>query len=334
MGDSQKSYLNGGNDARALWIEAPREARLRAVPLAPPGQDEALVETLWSAVSRGTERLVFEGRTPRSEWERMRAPFQEGAFSFPVKYGYCAVGRVAEGPAELLGRIVFCLYPHQDRFIAPIAMLRPVPEATPARRATLAANMETALNALWDSGAGPGDRIVVIGAGVVGMLVAALAARLPGAEVLAYDREPSRAQILESLGARFVGAEALEGQGADVVFHASASPEGLALSLAAAGLEATIIELSWYGEGQVAAPLGGAFHANRLRLVSSQVGQVAPSRRPRWTYARRLDKALELLADPRLDALIAEEIAFADAPREIARVLAPGASGLATLFRY
>lgn len=334
MGDLQKSYRNGGKEARALWIEAPRKASLRASALAPLGSKEALVETLWSAVSRGTERLVFEGRAPRSEWERMRAPFQEGAFSFPVKYGYCAVGRVEAGPAELLGRIVFCLHPHQDRFVAPIGMLRPVPDATPARRAALAANMETALNALWDSGAGPGDRIVVIGAGVVGLLVAALAARLPGAEVLVHDREESRAEIVETLGARFVGARELEAAGADVVFHASASSEGLALSLAAAGLEATIVELSWYGEGEVAAPLGGAFHANRLRLVSSQVGQVAPSRRPRWNYARRLDKALELLADPRLDALITEEIPFADAPREIARVLAPGAIGLATLFRY
>lgn len=334
MGDSQKSYQNDVKEARALWIEAPRTAILRASPLAPPGQGEALVETLWSAVSRGTERLVFEGRAPRSEWERMRAPFQEGAFSFPVKYGYCAVGRVAEGPAELLGRAVFCLHPHQDRFVAPVGMLRPVPDATPARRAALAANMETALNALWDSGAGPGDRIAVIGAGVVGLLVAALAAQLPGADVVAHDREEGRAEIVEALGARFVGAQAMEGQGADVVFHASACADGLALSLAAAGLEATIVELSWYGEGQVAAPLGGAFHANRLRLVSSQVGQVAPSRRPRWNHARRLDKALALLADPRLDALITEEIPFADAPREIARVLAPGAKGLATLFRY
>ncbi|MBG0811401.1 zinc-binding alcohol dehydrogenase [Methylosinus sp. H3A] len=321
-------------EARALWIEAPRTAALRVSPLAPPGPEEALVQTLWSAVSRGTERLVFEGRAPRSEWERMRAPFQEGSFAFPVKYGYCAVGRVEEGPADLIGRAVFCLHPHQDRFVAPIGMLRPVPQATPARRAPLAANMETALNAIWDSPAGPGDRIAIIGAGVVGLLVAALAARLPGAEVLIHDREASRAEIAETLGARFVGAEALEGFGADVVFHASATSEGLALSLAAAGPEATIVELSWYGEGQVAAPLGGAFHANRLRLISSQVGQVAPSRRPRWSYARRLDKALELLADPRLDALITEEIPFAEAPREIARVLAPGAKGLATLFRY
>ncbi len=262
-------------EARALWFEAPLAARSRTAPLEEPGEGEARVATLWSAISRGTERLVFEGRVPASEAERMRAPMQEGAFPFPVKYGYCAVGRVEAGPSERLGQTVFCLHPHQDRFNAPLAMLRPVPEATPARRATLAANMETALNALWDSGAGPGDRILIVGAGVVGLLVAALAARLPGAEVTVVDSEPSRAAIVEGLGARFVAAGAGETRGApaDVVFHASASPAGLGVALAGAGLEAAIVELSWYGDARVMAPLGGAFHASRLRLISSQVGQ-------------------------------------------------------------
>ncbi|MBY6240548.1 zinc-binding alcohol dehydrogenase [Methylosinus sp. Sm6] len=321
-------------DARSLWHEAPRAAAIRSTPLPPLGPGEARVRTSWSAVSRGTERLVFEGRVPPSEWTRMRAPFQEGAFSFPVKYGYCAVGAIEEGPRERLGEIVFCLHPHQDRFVAPLDMLRRVPADVPPRRATLAANMETALNGLWDSGAGPGDRIIVVGAGVLGLLVAALAARLPGAEVTVVDREP-RGDIAQSLGARFASAgDFAPGGDADVVFHASASSEGLALALDAAGPEAAVVELSWHGAGAVAAPLGGAFHVRRLRLLSSQVGQVAPSRRPRWSYARRLDKALELLADPRLDALITEEIAFENAPQELPRVLAPGAGGLATLFRY
>jgi threonine dehydrogenase-like Zn-dependent dehydrogenase len=267
----------------------------------------------------------------------MRAPLQEGEFPFPVKYGYCAVGRVEAGPAAWLGRTVFCLHPHQSRFIAPLDMLRPVAENIPPRRATLAANMETALNALWDSGAGPGDRIVVIGAGVVGLLVAALCAGLPGADVTVVDIDPSRAKIAASFGATFVTTADFAARGeqdADVLFHASASAQGLALALAHAGLEAVIVEMSWYGDAAVAAPLGGAFHAKRLRLISSQVGQVSPSRRPRWSFARRLDKALELLADARFDALITEEVAFEDAPRELRRILAPGAAGLATVLRY
>ena len=320
----------------ALWIEAPRATALRRETLRPLGPEEARVATMWTAISRGTERLVFEGRVPPSEAQRMRAPFQSGEFALPIKYGYCAVGRVEAGPTDWIGTIVFCLHPHQSRFVAPLDALRPLPQATPPRRAALAANMETALNALWDSGAGPGDRVVVVGAGVVGLLVAALAARLPGAEVTVVDTEPSRANIAESLGTRFTLAAdfAPEGLCADVVFHASASQAGLAQAISCAGFEARIVELSWYGAGETPTPLGGAFHANRLQLVSSQVGHVAPSRRPRWSHARRLGKALELLADPRLDALITEEIAFVDLPRELPRLLAPRAPGLATLVRY
>ncbi len=323
-------------DARALWYEAPGAAALRGEVLATPGAEEARVATRWSAVSRGTERLIFEGRVPASERQRMRAPLQQGDFPFPVKYGYCAAGVVDAGPPDWLGREVFCLHPHQDRFVAPLTALRPVPEGTPLRRAPLAANMETALNALWDSSAGPGDRIVIVGAGVLGLLIAYLAVRLPGAEVTVVDREPAREGIATAVGAAFRLAKDFKPEPveADVVFHASATAKGLALSLASAGLEAKILETSWHGEGDTPTPLGGAFHAKRLQLISSQVGQVSPSRRPRWSYARRLDKALALLADPLLDGLIGEEIDFEATPQELPRLLAPGAPGLATLIRY
>jgi len=273
------------------------------------------------------------GAVAESEWQRMRAPMQEGGFPFPVKYGYCAVGVVDAGPDAWLGKTVFALHPHQDCFVAPLDRLTVVPDAVPPRRATLAANMETALNALWDSGAGPADRIVVVGAGVVGLLVTALAARLPGSEVTVVDVASERREIAESLGARFAAPEAVP-EGADVVFHTSASPAGLAAAIAAAGREATVVELSWYGDREIAVKLGGAFHSQRLKLLSSQVGQVSPGRRPRWDYGRRLGAALRLLADPRLDALVKEEIAFDDAAKELPRILAPGAGGLAPVIRY
>ncbi|HYP58727.1 MAG TPA: zinc-binding alcohol dehydrogenase [Beijerinckia sp.] len=333
----EKSEGSGAKEARALWIEAPRTARLRTAAIEEPGASEARVVMLWSGISRGTERLVFEGRVPASEAERMRAPMQEGEFPFPVKYGYCAVGRVEAGPPEWLGRTVFCLHPHQDRFIAPLERLCSIPDAVPPRRSILAANMETALNAIWDSGAGPGDRIVVIGAGVLGLLVAALAAKLPGTEVMVVDTETSRASAALRIGARFTSATEFETayrEKADLVFHASASAGGLSLALACAGFEATIVELSWYGDTPVTASLGQGFHANRLRLISSQVGSISPSRRPRWSFARRLGKALELLADDRFDALITQDVAFDDLPREMPRILAPGAQGLATAVRY
>lgn len=324
-------------DARAkplaLWYASPREYRLNAVALPSAGPDDCLVSTLWSGISRGTERLVFEGRVPSSEHERMRAPFQEGSFPFPVKYGYCAVGRVDSGPPDLLGRLVFCLHPHQERFIAPRGCLVPVPDDVPPRRAVLAANMETALNAHWDAGSGPADRIVIVGGGVLGLLTGWLAARLPGADVTLVDVESSRRAVAEELGLRFALPDAAP-QDVDLVFHASASASGLATAIGCAGLEARIVEMSWYGEGTVPAPLGGAFHARRLQLISSQVGSVSASRRARWDHARRARAAMALLADDRLDALITQEIAFQDAPARLPAVLAPGWTGLTAVLRY
>ena len=324
--------------ARALWIEAAATARLRQTVLRPPEPGEVQIVTRWGAISRGTERKVFHGLVPAEIGARMRAPLQEGEFPFPVKYGYCTVGQVEIGPQEWLGRMVFCLHPHQDRFNAPLDMIHALPASLPPRRAVLAANMETALNALWDSGAGPGDRITVIGAGTVGLLVASLAARLPGAEVTVVDVEPARRDIVLSLGARFaIAGEFKPAEAADVVFHASATARGLAAALACAGQEATIVELSWFDDAaaDVSALFSAThFHVGRLRLISSQVGEIPAARRPRWTYARRLAKALELLDDPRLDALITEDVPFADLAEQFPRILAPGAAGLTTAINY
>lgn len=319
--------------ARALWYVARGQAELRHADLPPLRAGEARIRTLWSAISRGTERLVFEGRVSAFETERMGAPLQEGAFPFPVKYGYCAVGLVEHGPETLRGRTVFALHPHQERFAVPVEGLTLVPDGVPARRAVLAANMETALNAVWDSGAGPGDRIMVVGAGVLGLLVGSLAARLPGAEVTVVDIDSTRRSIARDLGCGF--RKPLDApEDADVVFHASATAPGLACALACAGTEASVVEMSWYGDQPVPAPLGLDFHSRRLRLISSQVGQIAPSRRPRWSHRRRLEKALALLDDPRLDALITEEVAFGKLPAALPRLLAAGAPGLATVIRY
>jgi threonine dehydrogenase-like Zn-dependent dehydrogenase len=318
--------------AKAIWYTSPGVAEIRSSPLMVPREGHGLVKTLFSSISRGTERLVMSGAVPEGERARMRAPLQEGEFPFPVKYGYCAVGVVETGPAELVGRTVFCLHPHQDQFVAPAGMLVPVPDGIPARRATLAANMETALNALWDSGAGPADRIVVVGAGIVGLMVTALATRMPGADVTVIDVAEDRRAVVEAFGARFSAKP--EPIGADVVFHTSVSAAGLDTAIASAGMEGTVVELSWYGDREVPVRLGGAFHSQRLRLVSSQVGQVSPGRRVRWDYRRRLEAALRLLDDPRLDALVAEEIAFADAPKALPALLGSGAGGLAPLIAY
>jgi 2-desacetyl-2-hydroxyethyl bacteriochlorophyllide A dehydrogenase len=319
--------------AKALWYAAPRRAELREVSLSMPNGEQALIATSWSGISRGTERLIFEGRVPASEFNSMRAPLQDGTFPFPVKYGYCAVGTVKEGPTDLKGRTVFSLHPHQDKFVAPIGLMVPVPDAVPARRAILSANMETALNALWDSGIVPGSRVAIVGAGIVGLLVGYLAARIPKCDVTVVDVATERKQIAESLGLKFASPDTAP-RDVNLVFHTSASAAGLTTAIGLAGFEAKIIEMSWYGEGTVAVPLGGAFHSRRLQLISSQVGHVAPSHRAEWTHRQRLAKAVELLADQRLDALITEEIAFESLPDALPRILVPGAPGLATAIRY
>jgi threonine dehydrogenase-like Zn-dependent dehydrogenase len=319
--------------ALALWYSGKGGVSLEPeqLPVLQPG--EARLAMLWSGISRGTERLVFDGRVPASEAQRMRGPHQAGEFPGPVKYGYCAVARVIEGPAALIGQTVFALHPHQSEFILPAEALTPLPDGLPARRATLAANMETALNGLWDSGVGAGDRVAVVGGGVVGLLAAYLSAKMPGADVTLVDVDAGRAQIARHLGLGFALPDAAPRE-ADVVIHASASAAGLALALECAGMEATVLELSWHGAGETPVPLGGAFHSRRLRLISSQVGQVSPSRRARWSYGRRLAKALELLQDARLDALITDEIAFKNASERLPALFSMQASGLTAVLRY
>jgi threonine dehydrogenase-like Zn-dependent dehydrogenase len=312
---------------------APGRAEIRREPLPIPGPGDVLVRAAHGAISRGTERLVLSGRVPASEHARMRGPHMGGAFPFPVKYGYATVGVVEAGAAALIGRPVFALHPHQSRFVLPAEMVVPIPEGVPARRAVLAANMETALNAVWDAAPGPADRIAVVGAGVVGLLVAHLCAGIPGTEVTVVDVAPERAATAAALGLAFA-APAAAPPDCDLVVHASATAAGLATALALAGDEVTVLELSWYGETAPAVPLGGAFHSRRLTLRSSQVGQVAPSHRPRWTHRRRLEAALTLLADARLDALLGPPVRFADLPARIAAILAPDAAGLCPVIDY
>ena len=321
------------SDIEALWYVGPGRVEIRREAARALGPDEVRVRACHGAVSRGTERLVFRGHVPPSEFDRMRAPFMGGAFPFPVKYGYSVVGRIVAGGDELCGRLVFALHPHQTAFTLPTQAVVPVPAGVPPARAVLAANMETALNALWDAAPGPADRIAVVGAGVVGALVAWLCSRLPGTTVTLVDIDPARAELATALGLRFACAD--DGPAdCDLVVHASGTGEGLATALQLAGEEATVLELSWYGTNEVTVLLGGAFHSRRLRLVSSQVGQVAASHRSRWTHRRRLAAALDLLADSRLDALLAPAVAFGELPTKLDHIFTNTSSALCQLIDY
>ncbi|MHA1529532.1 MAG: zinc-dependent alcohol dehydrogenase [Alphaproteobacteria bacterium] len=318
--------------AQALFYTAPGVAELREVALAPlaPGQVE--VRTLWSAISRGTERLVSAGAVPPGEYAAMRAPHQEGDFPFPVKYGYAAVGVAVAGPDALVGRHVFSLYPHQSRFRVPADAVVALPDDVPAARAVLAANAETALNAIWDAAPEPGERVLVLGAGLLGCLIAAFLSRIHE-HVDITDKLAEPAAAVADFPVNFVSVETL-GDDYDVIFHTTASAAGLQSAIDALAFEGRVIELSWFGDRPVGLMLGGAFHARRLTIRASQVGHVAPARRATTSHRDRLAEALALLGDARFDRLITDEVAFADLPREIPRLLAPGAPGIATRIRY
>lgn len=311
--------------ARAFWTVGPGAGEIREEALGAPGAGEVLVETRYSGISRGTEALVFAGRVPSGEHERMRAPHQAGAFPFPVKYGYQSVGRVVAGAPALVGRAVFCLYPHQSHYVVPAGDVTALPDGVPLARAVLAGNLETAVNGLWDAELRLGDRVAVVGGGVVGCLVAHLAARVPGCEVELVDVRPERARVAAALGVAFASPEQARPD-ADVVLHASGAPAGLATAVALAGQEATVVEMSWYGDRPVELALGGPFHSRRLTLRSSQVGGLAAGQRARWTLGRRLALALSLLTDPVLDVLIDGESPFEDLPRVFPLIAGSGAA--------
>ena len=308
--------------ARAFRILGPGRGEIQPVELAEPGPGEVLVRTLHSGISRGTESLVFRGGVPASQYDSMRAPFQEGDFPGPVTYGYLNVGVVESGPRELQDRTVFCLYPHQTRYVVPVAAVTPVPEGVSARRAVLAGTVETALNAVWDGGPLVGDRIAVVGAGMVGACVARLLAPLPGAEVTLIDPNEARADLAASLGVNFATPQAARRDlgDLDLAFHTSATAAGLQLSLDLLAREGTVVDLSWYGDQPVSLSLGGVFHDRRLTVRSSQVGTVSPARSTRRTTKDRLELALDLLQDSTFDALLTGSSSFADLPETMARI--------------
>ncbi|TXS51980.1 dehydrogenase [Streptomyces sp. uw30] len=319
--------------ARAFWLRSPGEGEIREATLAEPGEGEVLVRSLYSGVSRGTETLVFRGGVPQSQHAAMRAPFQEGEFPAPLKYGYLSVGMVEEGPTALVGRTVFCLYPHQSRYVVPASAVTVVPDTVPAARAVLAGTVETAVNALWDAAPLVGDRIAVVGGGMVGCSVAALLARFPGVRLQLVDADPGRAAVAEALGVGFAAPGDALGE-CDLVVHASATEQGLARSLELLRPEGTVLELSWYGDRQVGLPLGEAFHSRRLVIRSSQVGTVSPARRASRTYADRLALALDLLADPALDALVTGESAFEELPEVMPKLASGQIPALCHRVRY
>jgi threonine dehydrogenase-like Zn-dependent dehydrogenase len=320
-------------DAHAFWLRAPGFGEIRPVALPEPGPDDVVVRTLRSGISRGTETLVFRGGVPPGQYAAMRAPFQDGDFPGPVKYGYLNVGTIQHGPPELLGRTVFCLYPHQTAYVVPAKAVTAVPEGVPPARAVLAGTVETAVNALWDAAPLLGDRVTVVGAGMVGCCVAYLLSRFPAVEVTLVDVDAARADVATALGIDFALPADAKGD-SDLVVHASATAAGLQLSLDLLGAEGTVIDLSWYGDTKVELSLGGAFHSGRLGIRASQVGAVSPARSARRTPTDRLALALDLLRDPAFDALLTGQSRFDELPDVMARLAAGDLPALCHTITY
>jgi NADPH:quinone reductase-like Zn-dependent oxidoreductase len=320
-------------EAQAFWVRAPGCGEIRPVTLPEPGRGDVMVRTLRSGVSRGTESLVFRGGVPANQYETMRAPFQEGEFPGPVKYGYLNVGTVELGPTELYGRTVFCLYPHQTAYVVPAGAVTVVPEGVPAARAVLAGTVETAVNALWDAAPLLGDRVTVVGAGMVGCCVGRLLSRFPAVQVTLVDADAGRADVAAALGVDFALPSDAAG-GRDLVVHASATSEGLQLSLDLLAPEGTVIDLSWYGDREVRLSLGGAFHSGRLGIRASQVGTISPARMGRRTTADRLALALELLRDPAFEALLTGQSRFSELPDVMGRLAAGSLPALCHTITY
>jgi threonine dehydrogenase-like Zn-dependent dehydrogenase len=319
--------------ARAFWLRTPGLGEIRPVTLPEPRDGDVLVRTVRSGISRGTEALVFRGGVPPDQYVAMRAPFQEGDFPGPVKYGYLNVGVVEKGPRDLQGRTVFCLYPHQTSYVVPAAAVSLVPEDVPPRRAVLAGAVETAVNALWDAAPVVGDRVAVVGAGMVGCAVARLLARFPAVEVTLVDVVEERAEVAAALGIDFARPADAAG-GRDLVVHTSATSAGLQLSLDLLGPEGTVIDLSWYGDTEVQLSLGGAFHSRRLGLRASQVGRLSPVRSARRTTADRMALALDLLRDPAFDVLVTGESHFSELPVVMPRLAAGSLPALCHTITY
>ena len=320
-------------DSTAYWTTAPGAGEFRRARLRPPGVGEALVRSLYSGVSRGTEMLVYRGEVPPEVAGRMRAPFQEGEFPFPVKYGYLSVGVVEQGPDDLLGRRTFCLYPHQDRYVVPVDALTVIPDDVPSRRAVLAGHVETALNALWDAPPCIGDRIAVIGGGMIGASLAVLLSRFPLGRLQLVDTDPVKRDMARAMGIEAVEPEALQAE-CDIIYHASTTEAGLAQGLERLGDEGELVELSWFGSHVPAVPLGTSFHARRLRITASQVSTIGRARRYRRTHAARMDLVMHMLQDPVFDALISGESGFADLPGAIAGLAQGELPTLCRAIRY
>jgi len=315
--------------AAAVWFPRARSVELRTETLAETGADEVRVRAVLSAISHGTEMLVYRGEVDADL--ALDLPSLVGGFGFPLKYGYASVGRAVAVGRDVAGvregDLVFALHPHQDEYVVRQSLVHRLPDRTAPEQGVFLANLETAINVVLDAKPRLGEVVAVFGQGVVGLLVTQLLRR-SGARVVAVEPSALRRSFAERCGAEaaIVPGDAsllrslTGGRGADVAIDASGNPSALQEAIECVAPEGTVVVCSWYGEKPVALDLGGRFHRGRVRLISSQVGRIDPSLAPRWDRERRLELATALLGELILAELITHRIPFARAAEAYALV--------------
>jgi hypothetical protein len=318
--------------ARAFWLTSKGRGVVRRQALPDPGPGWCIVRAVFSAVSPGTERLVALGRVPGPLQDEMRCPYMGGRFPFPVKYGYSLVGEVVEGPKALRGRIVHVLHPHQDICLVRCEDVRPLPHGLPPARATLASNMETAVTAVWDSAVTVGERVLVIGFGIVGSLVARVLGSGPAVELEVAETRAVRRRLAESMG--FQVSATPPKRPFDVAFDTSGTPAGLQAAIEGVGLEGRVIAVSWFGARPARLDLGGSFHSRRKRVIASQVSRIPGGMRPRWDVARRAELVFRLLERPDFDLHVGPPVPFALLPEAFEALIGRTLEGLSPLIIY
>ncbi|MEM9671559.1 MAG: zinc-binding alcohol dehydrogenase [Bacteroidota bacterium] len=318
-------------DTTALWHLSERESSIRSQSLPPLKTDECLIESLFSLVSSGTETLVANGQVPAELQDSMQVPYMEGSFGFPLKYGYSLVGKVIEGSENLVDRYVHLLHPHQQHCVVKETDVTVIPEGIPPQRAVLASNLETALNAVWDSHLSAGDRVLVVGMGLIGSLVALLASQFPATQIRVAETDPTRQSLAREQGFSLYDPSDTP---FDVAFHSSGSSTGLQTAIDAVGYEGQVIELSWYGTRSAEVKLGGSFHQQRKQIISSQVSQLPAHRQARWDYRRRKQTVLDLLQDDGWDDFLTATVDFTDVPALFDQLRLGDRSQLSWTLRY
>ncbi len=311
----------------ALYFTAPGEVTLREMPVTSPAPDEIVAETSVSGISSGSELLVYRGEAPPGMIADETIDALDGDLSFPLRYGYAAVGDVVEVgddiSEEWLDRTVFAFAPHGTHFSETPSDVVPIPDDVSPAAATLLPSVETATNFALDGAPRIGERVVVFGAGVIGLCTTHLLSSFPLAELVVVDPIAARRELAERFGAHVaVAPETVEatlddwsGDGADLVYELSGEPETLDAAVAAAGYDGRVVVGSWYGTKRAALNLGDHFHRDRISVESSQVSTIAPELRGRWDTDRRLQTALTRLRELPVDELISHRIPFSDAPR-------------------